>query len=103
VISPVISGRPEAGWIVWTPVPGMLNAIVSAPTAALASRMAWRSEPGPELSALMTVNVAAEATAEARDRTSARDDAFRLPPYCKPNVLVMNTAICPRVLVPSGQ
>jgi hypothetical protein len=33
----------------------MLNAIVSAPGFAFASRIAWRSEPAPESAVLVTV------------------------------------------------
>ena len=39
----------------------MLNAIVSAPAPALASSIAWRSEPAPALLVLVTVKVAERA------------------------------------------
>jgi hypothetical protein len=53
----VIVGNALVTVIVFAPVP-MLNAIVSAPASALASRIAWRSEPAPELLVLVTVKVA---------------------------------------------
>src|SRR6266542_1019019 len=53
--------------MVWTPAPGVLKTIVSAPEVALASRIAWRKEPGPESFVLVTVNVAeAEAAADIK-------------------------------------
>ena len=57
----VIAGSPEERKIVWTPLPGMLNSMTSSPKFAFASRIAWRSDPAPESSVLMTVNVAAAA------------------------------------------
>jgi len=45
------------------PAPVTLKAIVSAPAAALASVIAWRSDPAPESLVLVTVKVAAEAPA----------------------------------------
>src|SRR5205823_5196005 len=36
---------------------GILNAMTSAPELALASRIAWASEPAPEDAVLVTVNV----------------------------------------------
>src|SRR5450759_2082893 len=55
-------GRSVAGVVmVCTPAPGMLNAIVSRPGAALASSNAWRKLPAPKSFVLMTVNVAASA------------------------------------------
>ena len=53
------AGSSEVGMIVCTPAPGMLKSIVSAPALALASRIAWRSEPGPESLVFVTVKVAA--------------------------------------------
>ena len=53
--------------IVWTPAPGMLKAIVSKPAVALASRIAWRNEPGPLSSVFVTVKVAAKAPAARID------------------------------------
>ena len=40
-----MSGSSVTSEIVWTPEPTMLKAIVSAPAAVLASRIAWRSDP----------------------------------------------------------
>ena len=34
--SPVMDGRAESGWMVWTPVPGMLKLILSKPAWLLA-------------------------------------------------------------------
>ena len=53
----VIAGRAVAGLIVCTPEPGMSKSIVSAVDAALAFRIAWRSEPGPLSLVLVTVTV----------------------------------------------
>ncbi len=47
ITASVIGGSGVAGVIVWTPAPGMSKAIVSEPAVALASRIAWRSEPAP--------------------------------------------------------
>ena len=69
VVGPVICGRAEAGTIVWTPEPTMLNSIVSAPPAALASMMACRREPAPESLTLVTVKVAAPEMPETAPRT----------------------------------
>jgi hypothetical protein len=52
---PVICGRAEVGVIVLTPVPDILKLIVSAPACPLASVIAWRSEPAPELLVLVTL------------------------------------------------
>jgi hypothetical protein len=59
----------------------MLKAIVSAPGAALASRMAWRREPGPESLVFVTVKVAAGAavTENWRKQTSARGAGLLIP------------------------
>ena len=51
----VIAGSVVRGVIVWTPLPGMSNAIVSAPPLALASRIACRSDPAPLSSVVVTV------------------------------------------------
>src|SRR5262245_37066 len=51
----VMAGRADGGLVGRTPGAGMLKAIVSAPGAALAQMIAWRSEPRPESSVLMTV------------------------------------------------
>ena len=54
----MIAGRGESGAIVCTPAPGMLKSIVfAAPVAALESRIAWRSEPGPLSPVFETRNV----------------------------------------------
>src|SRR5262245_30027134 len=58
---PLNGSRELAGVIVWTPAPGMLNAIVSRPGFPFASRIAWRSDPGPESLVFVTVKVAAES------------------------------------------
>ena len=50
-----MAGSSVAGVIVRTPVPGMLNAIVSAPEWLFASRIAWRNDPGPVSIVLVTV------------------------------------------------
>ena len=51
----VIAGSADVGEIVWTPEPVTLNAIVSGPEFALASRIAWRSVPAPESAVDVTV------------------------------------------------
>ena len=56
----VIAGSGVARWIVWTPLPAMLNTMSSFEKFPLASRIAWRSDPGPLSSALVTVNVTAD-------------------------------------------
>ena len=54
----MIAGRGESGAIVWTPGPGISKSIVFvAPVAALESRIAWRSEPGPLSPVLLTRKV----------------------------------------------
>ena len=55
VTGEVMAGSAELGVIVWTPEPVMLKLIVSAPGFALASRIAWRSEPAPESAVVVTV------------------------------------------------
>jgi hypothetical protein len=65
--------------IVWTPAPGMLNAISSSPGLPFASRTAWRSEPAPESAVVVTVNVvadAAETIAPKQTRSAIRGDQF---------------------------
>ena len=54
----MICGSAEASAIVLTPPPAMLKVIASAPAAAFASMMAWRSEPAPASFVLVTVKVA---------------------------------------------
>ena len=47
----VLDGRQlDVGVIVWTPAPGMAKAIRSVSALALASRIAWRSDPAPSRS-----------------------------------------------------
>ena len=58
----MIAGRVVAGAIVWTPEPGMAKVIVSPPIRALASRIAWRSEPAPLSLVLVTTSVSGPAT-----------------------------------------
>src|SRR5438067_258059 len=56
----VIAGNAEAGVIVWTFVPGMLNwMMLVPPPVALADVIAARNEPAPESRVLVTVKVAA--------------------------------------------
>ena len=55
VSASVIVGSAVAGEIVWTPPPVMAKVIVSAPEFALASVIAWRSEPAPESATVVTV------------------------------------------------
>src|SRR5690349_24873128 len=54
----VIAGSGESGVIVCTPVPGILNEIVSVkPVCALALRIACRSDPGPLSNGFVTTIV----------------------------------------------
>jgi hypothetical protein len=69
--------------IVWTPAPGMLKSIVSAPGFAFASRIAWRSEPAPESALVVTVNVAAVPT-PVRTRPSRVPAALFIEISCYP-------------------
>jgi hypothetical protein len=66
----VTSGSAVAGWMVWTPAPGMAKAIASVPALPLASVMAWRSEPAPESAVVVTVKVAAGERRAARRRAA---------------------------------
>ena len=50
----VIVGSADSGVIVWTPAPGIAKLIVCRPEAALAFRIACRSEPGPLSLVLVT-------------------------------------------------
>jgi hypothetical protein len=50
----VISGNASNKLITFTPAPGMLNVIVSAPSVVLACAMAARKEPIPSLLAFVT-------------------------------------------------
>src|SRR5690349_21965995 len=65
VTGPVMPGRGEAGESVCRPEPEMWNEIESAPAAAFAARIAWRSVPAPESLTLVTVKVPADAPAAA--------------------------------------
>src|SRR5512135_2195847 len=82
-------GKPVAGAIVWTPEPGMSNAIVCGPAPpAFASRIAWRSDPAPLSFVLVTVKVVAatkplETTRRRGKRTRARRTRFIDPPSCR--------------------
>src|SRR5262245_23315893 len=58
---PSVTGSGDAVAMVWTPEPGIANSMMSNPGAALESRIACRSDPGPESFTLVTVCVAAEA------------------------------------------
>ena len=52
-----IAGRGVTVRIVWTPPPGMSKSIAVAPAAtSFASRIAWRSEPGPLSAFVSTLN-----------------------------------------------
>jgi hypothetical protein len=53
---------------VWTPPPGIANAIVSIPGVEFASRIACRKVPGPLSAVFVTVNVAAHRGAAKRKR-----------------------------------
>ena len=57
-----MSGRPSKGWI-RRDGPVMLKLITSAPALAFASRIAWRSEPGPLSLTLVTRKVIAGGAA----------------------------------------
>src|SRR3954463_9800555 len=63
VVGPVRLGMFDAGTIVWTPGPAMLNVIVSGPGRALAALTALRSDPGPASLVLVTTRSAAVAGA----------------------------------------
>src|SRR6266536_1120272 len=82
--SSVRGGKAVRGLIVWTPGPGMLKAIGSAPGAALASRVAWRRGLGPESLVFVTVKVAAGAavTESRRKQTNAWGARFLIPMKC---------------------
>ena len=68
----VIAGRGESGAIVCTPGPGMAKSIVLvAPVAALESRIAWRSEPGPLSAVVVTTKRPSPMTNLRLDRRGA--------------------------------
>src|SRR5262249_10811770 len=54
--------------MVCVPAPLMLNVIVFGPVVALASRTAWRSEPGPESLTLLTVKTAGAVRSSSASR-----------------------------------
>ncbi len=107
VTGPVIAGKAETGEMVCTPGPGMSKPTVAAPAAALASSIAWRKEPAPELSVLVTVNCAAWAgladskTPAAIIATSSNPRAETLPaagfPILARNALISITFSAPSV------
>ena len=57
------------------PAPETLNVIVLAPPAALASRIACRSDPGPVSAVLVTAKVAAIASETQGPKMTIRADA----------------------------
>jgi hypothetical protein len=69
-------GRAVNGLIVWTPLP-ILNAIISRPPVAFASRIACRKEPAPASLVLLTVNVAADANELSPKIKIANENSFR--------------------------
>src|SRR2546426_12810088 len=74
----LIPGSSDWGRIVCTPDPLMLNTIVSGPGLALASRIAWRNEPGPLSAVVTTAKVAACSDGTASRKTTNRIDALDL-------------------------
>ena len=77
-----IVGNAVEGVIVWSPEPGMLKTIVSAPGWALASRIACLSEPAPLSPALVTTNTdagAVSATASGLESASETTGARMKP------------------------
>src|SRR5260370_27329143 len=75
----VIVGRTVIGLIVWTPAPGMLNAIVPPPME-LASRIAWRNEPVPESLVFITVKTKGVAgLCTSSDSCATVESGFRAP------------------------
>jgi hypothetical protein len=75
-------GKAVEGVIVWSPEPGMLKTIVSAPGWALASRIACLSEPAPLSPALVTTNTdagALSATASGLESASGTTGARMKP------------------------
>src|SRR5438445_11253381 len=56
-----MAGRAESSAMVLTPAPAMLNRTVSAPGAALASRMACRRLPAPLSAVAVTVKLASRS------------------------------------------
>src|SRR5262245_18538639 len=77
----VMAGRADAGWMVCTPPPPMSKAIALAPVAALATRIAWRSDPGPASAVLVTRKV--DRLRRSSSASSRRRAGFRTPdPRC---------------------
>src|SRR5689334_23205621 len=78
VTGSVIVGQNVAAAMVWRPVPGIANAMTSAPTLAFASRMAWRKLPAPESLVLTTVNVAALTHTDVNNATATATTRARI-------------------------
>jgi hypothetical protein len=62
-------GRADVRVIVLTPLPGIINLIVSVATVVLACRIAWRREP-PPLSVLVITSMTAKGAAGESDEAS---------------------------------
>src|SRR5215471_9470465 len=80
MVSPLVGfetwGRLLESVIVWTPAPGMSKAIVWGPAPPpFASVIAWRSEPAPESSVLITVKVVAPTTPAKKPSSTAAKTA----------------------------
>src|SRR5512135_719067 len=71
VTSSVTPGRALAGWMSHGPGAGRSKVIVSAPGFALASRIAWRSDPGPESAVVVTAKVVGAAPAGVATSTGS--------------------------------
>src|SRR5262245_53010225 len=69
VVLPLIVGRADARVM----VPVIEKVMVSSPVVELAFRMACRSEPGPESSALVTTKSAALASRSRQPRAAAKN------------------------------
>src|SRR5258706_428240 len=65
-VLPVIGGRADDRKI----VPAAKKPIESSPGRSLASRIAWRSEPGPESAVLVTSNVGCRTGDESTARAA---------------------------------
>src|SRR5215831_3574705 len=72
-----MDGGNDVKVMVWTPEPGIANAIVSAPGWPFASRIAWRSDPVPESFVFVTVNVSAKRPEVPEKRTARKPLAYR--------------------------
>src|SRR6266496_4760881 len=75
MIGSVMVGRADEGLMVFTPEPGILNAIVSVPAFALASRIACLKEPAPLSFVLVTVKVCPAGLNTMARRTRTVDAA----------------------------